>query len=381
MLSSAHGAAAQDGAPSSMPITATVIRVGLEQKIKKIGDAARIAKDGDIIEIDAGSYVRDVAIFTQRSLTIRGIGERPKLLADGAAAEDKAIWVIRGGDISVENLEFVGARVPHRNGAGIRLEAGHLTIKECVFRDNENGILTANARDIELVIEGSEFGNNGAGDGQSHNLYVGLIHSFSVTGSYFHHAQVGHLLKTRAERNYIFYNRLTDETGGRASYELDFPSGGVVYVIGNLIEQASTTENSTIISYGAEFYNWPRNELYLVNNTIVDNVPREGTFLRVWPGQVKVKVVNNLLVGSGALDSAIAGEYAANFNADRSDFAAASQLDYRLKTGSRLIDMGVDPGVADGVPLQPEREYVHPRRTRKIDRASLSPGAFQSITP
>ena len=78
---------------------------------------------------------------------------------------------------------------------------------------------------------------------------------------------------------------------------------------------------------------------------------------------------------------ALAGEYAANFNADGTNFAAASQLDYRLKTGSRLIDTAVEPGVADGVPLRPEREYVHPRRTRKIDRAPLSPGAFQSIAP
>ena len=38
-----------------------------------------------------------------------------------------------------------------------------------------------------LEIEDSEFGDNGAGDGQSHNLYVGTIERFVVQGSYFHH--------------------------------------------------------------------------------------------------------------------------------------------------------------------------------------------------
>ena len=43
-------------------------------------------------------------------------------------------------------------------------------------------------------IEGSEFSENGAGDGYSHNLYVGAILKLRVTGSYFHHARIGHRL-------------------------------------------------------------------------------------------------------------------------------------------------------------------------------------------
>jgi hypothetical protein len=381
LLCAAGIAVAQAPADSSKPVASAVIRVGPQQKIKRIAEAARIAKDGDTIEIDAGVYARDVAVFGQRLLTIRGVGGRPTLLADGASAEDKAIWVIRGGNIRVENLEFVGARVSDRNGAGIRHETGRLIVKGCVFRENENGILAGNNRDAELEIEESEFGDNGAGDGQSHNLYVGGIRSLKVTGSYFHHAKVGHLIKSRAERSHILYNRLTDEAGGQASYEIDLPSGGLAYVIGNLIEQGPATENSNIISYGAEYYGWPRNELYLINNTIVDNLPRGGTFLRVRPGPVKVKAVNNLLLGSGSLESAIAGEYAANISAHRSDFAAALRQDYRLRSGAKPVGRALDPGVADGVPLRPEREYVHPRQTRTIGSGPYSPGALQSIAP
>lgn len=381
MIALVDTAAAQAPATGPRSATGTVIRVGAKQSIRTVAEASRIAKDGDVIEIDAGTYVRDTAVFSQRSLTIRGVGGRPTLDAGGASAEGKATWVVRGGDIRVENLEFTGARVPDRNGAGIRLEAGRLTVKGCVFRDSENGILTGNARDAELVIEDSEFADNGAGDGRSHNLYVGTIARLTVIGSWLHHARGGHLLKTRAERSYILYNRLTDEPGGRASYELNLPSGGLAYVIGNVIQQEATTENYHVISYGEEFYTWHRNELYLVNNTIVDNRPHGGVFLRVRPGEVRVKAVNNLLVGRGRLESAIAGEYAANFNAEWGDFAMAPGQDYRLKAGSRWIGKAVDPGSVDGVSLRMEREYQHPSRSRPIPGAPSNPGALQSVAP
>ncbi|MBK6295861.1 MAG: hypothetical protein IPF55_17555 [Rhodoferax sp.] len=229
-----------------------VVRVGPGQAIKSISVAAATAKDGDVIEVDAGEYRGDVAVWTKDNLTVRAVGGRVSLIAQGAAAEGKAIWVVRGGRMMVKGLDFSGARVRDKNGAGIRFESGTLTVSDCTFTNNENGILTGGNPKAELVVINSEFGHNGHGDGQSHNLYVGAIASLSVSGSYFHHAKVGHLLKTRAAVNHILYNRLTDETGGRASYELELPNGGLAYVIGNIIQQGSQTENPHLVSYGAE---------------------------------------------------------------------------------------------------------------------------------
>jgi hypothetical protein len=256
-----------------------------------------------------------------------------------------------------------------------------LTVRNCRFIDNEDGILTSNNGASELRIENSEFGGNGAGDGQSHNLYVGQIRQLTVIGSYFHHARVGHLLKSRAARNDVMYNRLTDETGGSASYELEFPAGGVAYVIGNIIEQSPQTQNSNIISYGAEGYPWPQNELYLINNTIVDDRPQQGTFLHVAAGTARIVAINNLLLGRGTLDSAGPGKYVNNIVADKSDVASKSTYDYRLKKNARMVGKAADPGTANGVKLRPEREYVHPMQTRSLGGDVLSPGALQSITP
>ena len=51
--------------------------------------------------------------------------------------------MVRGGAITIENIEFTGARVPDKNGAGIRFEQGQLEVRDCIFENNQNGILTA----------------------------------------------------------------------------------------------------------------------------------------------------------------------------------------------------------------------------------------------
>lgn len=386
VLAGGSHAAAQDSRGGSTQAAPTaghtghrVIRVGRTGDVRSVGEASRIARSGDVIEIEAGDYTGDVAVWAQKELTIRGVNGRPRLVAAGASVEGKGIWVVRGDRLTVQNVAFVGARVRDRNGAGIRLERGALTVRNCVFEDNENGILTGNQTSIELVIENSEFVRNGAGDGRSHNLYVGSNAKLVVIGSYFHEARVGHLLKSRARESLILYNRLTDE-GGRASYELEFPVGGLAVVLGNLIEQGPRTENSAIVSFGAEGYNWPRNELHLGHNTIVNDRPQGGVYISAKPGNARVRAVNNLFVGKGSLDLKAAHELAGNETAEWSEFALPQRLDFRLKAQSRLVGRSRSAGTVDGVELRPLREYVYPVATTPVPPGMpLSPGAFQSL--
>lgn len=353
-----------------------VISVGAERPVKSLSEAARLAKDGDLVEVDAGDYPQDVAVWTQNDLVLRARNGRVRLLSQGVTAEDKAIWVMRGGRISIEGFDFIGATVQHRNGAGIRLEKGQLKVADCRFLNNENGILTGGDAESTLEIERSEFGHNGFGDGQSHNLYVGPIALLKVSGSYFHHAKVGHLLKSRAAKNIIFYNRLTDEIGGRASYELEFPVGGMAYVVGNIIQQSSTTENPNIISFGAEGYRYSVNRLYLVNNTLADMRPRGGNFLQLKPGG-EVVALNNVLLGAGRLDGAGPGDYRNNFNVDLDEFVQALREDFRLRPGSALRGKEVGVEAVDGVSLAPTAEYQHPRSVRMLKGKASNPGALQ----
>ncbi len=355
-----------------------VLQVGPRRAVKSLAAAARQARDGMVVEVDAGEYVGDAATWFQHGLTLRAVGGRVKLIANGAHAQGKGIFVMAGRRQRIEGFDFMGATVPDRNGAGIRLEAGSLTLVDCSFRDNENGLLTANDESIELDIADCDFGSIAPREGKTHNLYVGAIKRLAVTGSYFHHGLHGHLLKSRAALNHILYNRLSDEIGGRASYELEFPNGGVAVVMGNLIVQSSTTENPHVISFGVEGAKWPQQALYLVNNTLVDQLPSGGIWLRVTPPQAEVVLANNLLVGAPKLAAEGHWTRRANFAADWDEFVRAARDDYRLKPESSLRGKAMQAGEGGGLKLLPTREYRHPHGSVALGGPARSPGAFQS---
>ena len=366
------------------PVTAfaaRVLQVGPNRDLNRPSQAAAVAKGGDTIEIDAGVYPGDVAVWTQNNLTIRGVGGRAHLEARGRSAQGKGIWVIQGANTTVENIEFSGATVPDQNGAGIRLEGPGLTVRNCYFHDNENGILTGANPNSDVLVESSEFARNGYGDGQSHNLYIGNVRTFTLRYSYSHEAKIGHLVKSRAQTNYILYNRLTDETGS-ASYELDLPSGGRSYVIGNIIQQSPITDNKTIISYAEENAKDPIQELYLVNNTIVNDYAGGGVFIHVGGTPTTVRIVNNLLVGSGAILEG-RGAQAGNLITTAPHFVNQAAYDYRLTNESPGINKGVRPGMGTGYDLTAAYEYVHPlsKRPRSMSGPGIDVGAYEYNDP
>ncbi|MGQ3052616.1 MAG: hypothetical protein ACT6S0_12595 [Roseateles sp.] len=355
-----------------------VLHVGPARAVKSLAAAAQQARDGTLIEVDAGDYMADAAAWPQQDLTLRAVGGRVRLIAAGAHTQGKGLFVTTGRRQRIEGFDFIGATVPDRNGAGIRLEAGSLTLVGCSFRDNENGVLTANDDSIELDVVDCDFGPILPREGKTHNVYVGSIKRLAVTGSYFHHGLHGHLLKSRAALNHILYNRLSDEIGGRASYELEFPNGGVAIVMGNLIMQSSTTENSHVISFGVEGARWPRQRLVLVHNTLVDQKASGGIWLRVTPAQTEVMLANNLLVGSPKLAADGYWTRKANFSADWDEFVRAARDDFRLAPGSPLRGKAQDMGEAEGLRLSASREYRHPHTSVALSGPARHPGAFQT---
>lgn len=261
--------------------------------------AFNAAKDGDTVEIDArGNYTGNVCYFNKQNLSIKGVNGKPKIDAAGRYAAGKGTWVIGGNNNTVDNIEFTGASVPDRNGAGIRLDGKSLTVKNSYFHRNENGILTSN-NGGDIVVENSEFGFNGYGDGYSHNLYIGHVDSLTFIGNYSHDANAGHNLKTRASRNTIKYNRFASTTG-RPSYEIDVPNAGTTYIIGNVIQQPKNHTNPGIVTYGVEGATNPGKDLYVVNNTFINEGSSTARFIFVGNQVAQpVLVQNNLFIGTG----------------------------------------------------------------------------------
>jgi len=392
--------------PEMMPqpvFRTRVLQVGPDRPIKLPSQAAAIARTGDVIEIDPEPYVGDVAIWTADNLTIRGAGGKAKMLAAGQSAENKATWVIKGRNAVVEDIEFAEAVSTNGNGAGIRAEGINLTVRDCYFHDNQEGILSAlNTTTSRIVIEDSEFERNGGNGGYSHEIYISNIAQLIVRGSYFHHGRVGHLIKSRAQQNLIIANRITDEADGSASYEIDLPNGGLNIVINNLIEQSGLTQNSTMLENALEGPRNPIQQLWVVNNTFVNDLGR-GDFIRI-RAPTTAHVINNIfvgggnvLVGSGTLTNNLlaAGpggsphveqplfrtgsitEAGTRFAVDPG-FLDMRNYDYRLTANSPAIGGGIDPGAVNNFSLVPAAEYVHPLHWRPIaGKGPIDIGAYQ----
>ena len=173
LLLSTEFARGRPAPAAAKPRAVKTIKVGPGRKYSRLSQALRDARDGNVIEIDStGNYDGDVCLIRPSNLTIRGVGkQRAKFRAAGKHYGGKAIWVIRGANATVENIEFSGARVPDKNGSGIRAEGKGLTVRNCKFHDCEDGILGGVGA---MLIEYCEFSYCGL-DGQSHNLYITTI--------------------------------------------------------------------------------------------------------------------------------------------------------------------------------------------------------------
>ena len=342
--------------------SAATLQVGPTRTIKTPCEAIAAAQDGDIIEVDAAVYAKDVCTVSKNGLTLRGVGGLAKLDVTGFTIPNKkAIWVIAGNDTKVENIEFTGAEVADHNGAGIRQEGVNLTVRGCYFHDNQEGILAGDNPTSEILIETSEFARNGYSDGKSHNMYINHVKKFTLQFSYSHDSIEGHLVKSRALENHILYNRITGE-GGIGSYEIDIPDGGRTYIIGNLIHQGPNTHNSAIIAYKEETAtNNPLFDLFVVNNTVINERPQGGTFVNVVGAATPPAVLrNNIFVGPGTVCTQANAVLDHNLTMSDPGLVNQASFDYHLLAGSPAVDTGVDPGMGSGQSLAPKYHYVHP---------------------
>ena len=354
---------------------ARIIQVGPGRLYTLPSEATSVAVDGDTVEIDAAEYPGDVAAWYQNNLVIRGVGGRPHLRANGNEIYGKGTWVTIGNNITVENIEFSEASVPDENGAGIRQEGYGLTVSNCYFHDNENGMLCDGGN---LTIEYCEFNRNGLGYGYTHNIYVVAGDIFTFRFNYSHHAKIGHNVKSRSDVNYIEYNRIMDEASGISSYAIDIPDGGLTYIIGNLIQQGPFTDNfSAILSYAAESASNPIQNLYVINNTFVNDYGSDGAHIYTRPGTT-AKIQNNIFARGGTVLTG-PGDLIYNWVVDNPNLVDIDNYDYLLTQNSTgAIDQGSDPGEGNGYNLHPLWHYVHPvKKEARIQYDEIDIGAYE----
>lgn len=269
--------------PSALgqPGAGAIIEVGADKAVKSIAEAARIAEDSSIIFIDAGTY-KECAIWPQNNIAIHGLSERGRqVIIEDVTCGGKAIFVTQGRNITISNITFRNARVPHRNGAGIRAEGENLTVKNSAFINNENGILTINRDGGRLTVEGSYFERNGASmNGQTHGIYAGAWSEVIVRDSTFLLTHIGHHLKSRAKLTVVEGSKFTDGPDGTASYHIDIPIGGDVVIRNNIFQKGPKTDNrTTAVALGFEGVKHDTRSLVIENNRFRSDVGRPTSFV------------------------------------------------------------------------------------------------------
>ena len=352
------------------------LRVGPDFELKTPSAAARVARDGDDVEIQAGRYLGDVAVWRANDLSIHAVGGKAVLEARGASAENMGIWVVRGNNVSISGIRFSGARSTDQNGSGIRGLGNNLWVSESEFYDNEDGILTAERPGSDVIVERSVFVGNGAGDGYSHNVYVGTVQRLVFRFNYSASAKIGHELKSRAVANYILYNRLADEADGTGSYTIDLPDGGFALILGNEIQQGPNSENRHIVSLGTERPGGREHRFIFAFNTFY-NGQFPATLIRDMTG-AGVMLIDNIFSGAPANIDARTRLDAENPFISPDNLVDGRGGDYRLKPTATVIDSGDATESVEGVSILPEFEYRHPagvRRRHEVWRRD--PGAHE----
>jgi Right handed beta helix region len=264
----------------------------LADAIAAIGDA-----QGTIL-IASGTY-SECAIQSAGHISYRA-EVAGQVIFDGGICEGKAALVLRGRSSAVDGIVFQRMAVPDRNGAGIRLEKGNLTVTRSIFRNSEQGILTAADPAGEIIIDQSTFSGLGRCDGGvscAHSIYIGDYGSLTVTRSRFERGNGGHYVKSRAARAIIQNNAFDDTRGKTTNYMIDLPAGASGIIDKNVFVQGADKENySAFIAISAEGKVHNSAGLAISGNdaSIATGVDRNTVFVADWSGDRLMLGANRL---------------------------------------------------------------------------------------
>ncbi len=324
--------------------SAADVRVGPTQTYKTLAAGVAAAAAGDRVLLDAGTYSDDAAIVS-KPLTIEGAGAGATLQATRPISNGKGILVV-GASLTVRNLTFKGAVVADGNGAGIRLEAGDLTVENAAFIDNQDGLLANPNPSAIITITKSTFSGNGSGDGRTHGIYVNEVAQLTVHDSSFAGTKAGHDIKSRALRTSVVNTVLDDGVSGSTSYAVDFANGGVAVLDNVRITQGANTQNPLMVAFGAEGSLKAASSLTIVNSSFT-NLLGGTSATGVWNfTSIPVTLTNNTVSGLPAFLHGAGTVAAAANGAPVRQGGVYSTLQGATQSYLRLYNAGAYAGTA-----------------------------------
>jgi len=282
----------------------TTLTVGPGEQYSTISAAVTASGSGDTVAVDAGTYTNDFPTISH-SLTLEAAGGTVSMVATEAPPNGKGV-IDEGGsgvNVSIQGFDISGAQVPDGNGAGVRYEGGSLTLVNDTIHDNQDGLLANADPSGTVTVSGSTFSHNGAGDGTTHNIYVGDVASLTVSGSTITHALGGHDIKSRAQSTTVQNSTITDGASGTGSYEIDLPNGGNATITGNAIEKGPNATNPIAITSGEEGNVYANSSLTVQGNTMLNDDTSHSTTAVVNNTSATATISGNQLYGWSSVSS------------------------------------------------------------------------------
>ncbi len=406
---------------------ATTYQVGADKPYATIQDTLGLLAPGDVVEVDGDAvYPGDLWFRAEQGgtpdapVTVRGIpinGKRPVISGIGTEQYHNIVVFLNANNFVFEGFEVTGA--PGVDDFGIVHKADNVTVRNVVVHDIPGqGLLGTDFDSGSLTLESSEFYNNGSGQ-QRHQIYMATDESvypgavFRMQFCYVHDSAGGNNVKSRSERNEIYFNWIE----GALYHELDLigPDGQDPSlaredsdVVGNVLVKHSEWRIARI---GGDGTGNTAGRYRFVNNTMVLSASADVA-IGLQQSVESVEMHNNVLVRAGAAGGVFAnhleieGSAAQWFGSNNwvqsgftdippsftntlsggaAGFMDEAGFDLRLAEGSPLIEQGTSstligsPGVPQALDLP---TFIPPSRLlsthgNRPEDAALDIGAFE----
>ncbi len=322
-----------------------------------------------------------------------------------AGDNDRGCWQVRNAYYDISGIVFRGCHSDaNENAGGIRfVQAHHLTIRDCLFQNDDNGII-GNGDDV--LVEFSEFDHNGTPTSdQEHSIYFLGGSKFTLRYSYVHDALHGQNFHSRAAETVLEYNWFARA----GDYEGDLQTNSSValqtlFLRGNVFIGKDNPDNSSKVLTLFNDTNAPNLAMKLtaVWNTFIVRANPPPAIVQLGNDRltnVEVEFSNNVVVGTtrawvvaapGTANWSVTGTK--NWFPTGADVGALSQTIFGADPGFRnAAALDFAPGATSqllgqadtGVGGPPVAEYYKDETTTAMFRwrnTVKDIGAFESST-